>query len=146
MKAPGCGSEKLISAPDCMRCRMFLRELQGEASVGSVDEPEEKPLQTASFVVHATRGLIRDQTTRRKAMFILLIVALSMLLAGSTFLQAPLNPREHPFAFLLFWIACGWLTLTALLLALFDFLMVRLESRRDRRRLHESMKVDSPGD
>ena len=30
--------------------------------------PEEKNLEAVSFVVHATRGVIRDQRTRRKAM------------------------------------------------------------------------------
>lgn len=107
----------------------------------SVTEPEEKPLRTVSFVVHATRGVIRDPKVRRKAMFVLIGVSLLLLLAGSTFLQAPLNPREHPLGFLLFWIICGWLTFTAVLLAIFDMLMVRLESRRERRAVRENLKT-----
>ncbi len=108
-------------------------------------EPEEKPLRTASFVVHATRGVIRDQKARRRTMIALLIAAMALVLAGSTFLEAPLSPREHPLGFLVFWIACGWLTLTALFLALFDLLMVRLESRRAQRRLQEEVKPESRG-
>jgi len=110
-----------------------------------VTDPEEKQLRAVSFVVHATRGVIRDQKTRRKTMFALIVLALLLLFAGSTFLQAPLNPREHPVGFLLFWIICGWLTLTAVLLALFDVLMVKLESRRERRALRENLKPNSRG-
>src|SRR6266481_3716275 len=106
----------------------------------SNNRSEEKKLRALSFVVHATRGVIRDQKARRRTMFVLLVAALVLLLAGSTLLQAPLNPREHPLGFLLFWIACGWLTLTALLLAAFDMLMMRLESRRTQRELREGLK------
>jgi protein-S-isoprenylcysteine O-methyltransferase Ste14 len=109
-----------------------------------VTEPQEKPLRTASFVVHATRGVIRDRKTRRLTMLAVLAVALVLLLAGSTFLQAPLNPRNHPLGFVVFWIVCGWVTLTALLLAMFDLLMVRLEARRTERRLQEDVKTELP--
>lgn len=99
------------------------------------DPFEEKPLRSVPFVIHATRGVIRDQTVRRKAMFILLLTALILLFSGSTFLAPFLNPREHLAWALLFWIACIWLTLTALLLALFDLLMVRLAARAAERQL-----------
>ena len=53
-----------------------------------------------------------------------------MVIAGSTFLREPLDPRMHgPFWFAIFWLGCGWLTLTSLLLALFDLLLVRAEAR-----------------
>lgn len=77
-------------------------------------------------------------------MFALLVAALALLILGSTLLEAPLNPREHPLGFLLFWIACGWLTLTALLLAAFDMLMLRLASRRTQRALREGLKMRTP--
>ena len=99
--------------------------------------PDEKRLRTTSFVVHATRGVIRDQTTRRKAMLFLLMLALLLLIAGFTFLQPALNPREHPWRVILFWIICIWLTFTALLLALFDLLILRLQARRAERALRE---------
>ena len=117
----------------------------GERRSSPVTEPEEKPLRTVSFVAHATRGLIRDRNTRRKAMFVLIVLALLLLFGGSTFLQAPLNPREHPLGFLLFWIICGWLAFTAVLLAIFDVLIVKLESRREQRALRESLKTNSRG-
>jgi uncharacterized membrane protein len=102
--------------------------------------PKEKNLETVSFVVHATRGVIRDQRTRRKAMVVLLALAVLMLLAGFTVFQSALNPRDHPWFVILFWIVCVWFTFTALLLALFDLLIVRLETRRAQRALREKLE------
>src|SRR2546421_8322937 len=99
--------------------------------------PDEKRLLTTSFVVHATRGVILDQTTRRKAMLFLLMLALLLLIAGFTFLQPALNPREHPWRGIFFWIIFIWLTFTALLLPLFDLLILRLQARRAERALPE---------
>src|SRR5438094_10603313 len=102
---------------------------------------EQKPLKTTSFVVHATGGVIRDQNTRRKAMLSLLVLALLLLISGFTFLQPALNPQEHPWRVILFWIVCIWLTFTALLLALFDLLVLRLEARRAERALREKLEA-----
>jgi len=77
-------------------------------------------------------------------MFILLLVALALLFSGTTFLKTTLNPREHPIWFILFWIVCGWLTVTALLLAVFDLLIVKLELRRAQRVLRQNLKANSP--
>jgi protein-S-isoprenylcysteine O-methyltransferase Ste14 len=110
--------------------------LQGADELSIVsDSPEGKPLRATSFVVHATRGVIRDQNARRKTMFVLLVVALVLLFIGSTFLGSMLNPREHPFWFIFYWFVCGWLTLTAMLLALFDLLIVRAQARKAERLL-----------
>jgi hypothetical protein len=99
--------------------------------------PDENELQAVSFATHATRGLIRDRAMRRKTIAILLALAVFMAIAGSTFLKGALNPREHLGWFAIFWLACGWLTITILLLALFDLLSVRSEARRARRILIE---------
>jgi len=104
------------------------------------NSPNEKSLQTTSFVVHATRGVIRDQRVRRKMMLVLLVGAVVLLLCGLTFLQPTLSPHEHPWRVIIFWIACIWLTLTALLLAIFDLLMVRMEARRA---LRESLRTNT---
>ena len=103
--------------------------------------PDEKQLEATSFVVHATRGVIRDQNTRRKAMLVLLTLALLLLILGFTILAPALNPREHPWRVILFWIVCIWLTFTALLLALFDLLVLRLEARRAERALREKLEA-----
>jgi hypothetical protein len=106
---------------------------------------EEKGLQTTSFVVHATRGVIRDQRTRRKAIAVLLALAVLLLILGGTVLAPLLNPREHLIGALSFWLACIWLTLTALLLAVFDLLAVRLAAKRGERALREQLKSDATG-
>jgi membrane protein implicated in regulation of membrane protease activity len=105
--------------------------------------PEEKNLQTTSFVVHATKGVIRDQRTRRKAIALLLALAVLLLLLGGTVLAPWLNPREHLLGALIFWLACIWLTLTATLLAIFDLLAVRLAAKRVERALREQIKSDA---
>jgi hypothetical protein len=105
--------------------------------------PDEKQLQATSFVVHATRGVVRDQNTRRKVMMFLLALALLLLISGFTFLQPALNPQEHPWRVIFFWIVCIWLTFTALLLALFDLLVLGLEARRAERALREKVRPTS---
>jgi hypothetical protein len=87
--------------------------------------------------MHATRGVLRHQRMRRRAMLCVLGMAVVMLVAGATFLHEPLNHREHPAWFILYWLACGWLTICALLLALFDVLIIRAEGRAAREALRE---------
>lgn len=79
-------------------------------------------------------------------MFSLLVIALVLLFAGSTFLQSLLNPHEHPVWFMLFWFVCGWLTLTAMLLAVFDLLRVRLDARRAARMLQGKLSDEATPD
>ncbi len=107
--------------------------------------PNEKDLQYASFVVHATRGVIRGQSVRRKTMFALLVVAMLLLFSGLTFLAPMLNPRAHLVAALAFWIACVWLTVTALLLALFDLVSVRRTARREELKLRKQYAESAAG-
>ena len=87
------------------------------------------------FAAQASRGLVRDQRARRKMMLVSVVVAVLLAVAGSTFLEATLNPREHPVWFILFWLACAWMTVLAVLLALFDVLVVRAQARAARRGL-----------
>jgi uncharacterized membrane protein len=102
--------------------------------------PPNKPnLQIGSFAAHAARGLLRDQTMRRKAMFWAVIVAVMMLFCGATFLAPWLNSRVRPGWFILYWLACGWLTVTVVLLAIFDLLLVRGKAREEKRRLAQKI-------
>ena len=103
----------------------------------------------AKFVIQISKGLIRDQRARRTLMFYSVIFALVLLFAGSTFLWAQL--REHPFIFLIYWAGCAWITLLAVLLALYDVVKVRAEVRREKRRLERELiekakmeKTDDP--
>jgi protein-S-isoprenylcysteine O-methyltransferase Ste14 len=103
------------------------------------ESPPPRGLRIVSFSLHAARGLVRDQTMRRKAMFWTVIVAVVMLFLGSMVLAPVLDPRSHPARFILYWLACVWVTVTAVLLAIFDLLLVRAQTRKQRRDLKENL-------
>lgn len=85
------------------------------------------------LIIPITKGVIREQSTRRSAIFFVMLTALVMLFLGATILDGWL--REHPVVFILYWLACAWGTFTALLLALYDILAIRTAARREQRRL-----------
>src|SRR5437762_13902896 len=116
--------------------RIALFEAIGKMQ-SMADEPAR--LRIVSFAIHSARGLIRDQTTRRWAMFITLLVAMFMVFLGTTFLQPLLSPHQHPGWFVFFWVTCAWFTLTALLLALFDLLILRVQDRAARKILRKKL-------
>lgn len=97
--------------------------------------PNEKKLRVASFAIHATRGLLRDQSARRWTMFALVCAALVLLSCGATFLAPVLDPRSRPGWFISYWFVCAWITATAALLAVFDLLLVRAQARAVKRAL-----------
>ena len=77
-------------------------------------------------------------------MFAILALAVLMLVAGSTFLKDTLDHRIHGAWFIIFWLACGWLTVTALLLALFDLLIMRAQGRAARKALGKQFSSPPP--
>jgi hypothetical protein len=99
--------------------------------------PPKKSFWMVPFTVQVTRGLLRDERSRRKTMLISLLVAAVMLVAGLTVLRPWLNPREHPWRFIFFWFGCAWETLLVLLLALLDLLLVRAQARIARKAFRE---------
>ena len=105
--------------------------------------PPEKRLEVGAFAVHATRGVLRDPKVRRKTMALLLAGALILITFGLFGAKTWLEPHEHPVRFIFFWFICGWITLTALLLALLDVLLLRAEARRRRKRLGDEISESS---
>lgn len=103
--------------------------------------PPKKSFWMVPFTIHATRGLLRDERSRRKTMGISLVVAVIMLGAGSTFLRPWLDPHEHPWRFVFYWFACAWETLLVLLLALFDLLLIRAQARAARKAFREGLSA-----
>ena len=87
----------------------------------------------APFIILVTKGILRDRQMRRTVLFWLIVAALGMLGMGAALLDGWLS--EHPLLFLLYWGACFWLTLTALLLALYDLLALRGAARRETQQL-----------
>ncbi len=109
-------------------------------------EPESRNLRIASFATHATRGLVRHQAARRKLMFWTVILAVVMLFCGATFLSPMLDPKLRPGWFVFYWLACAWVTVTAVLLAIFDLLLARIQARDERRALAEKMAAQPAPD
>ena len=72
-------------------------------------------------------------------MAVSLVLALVLLGAGLTVLRPWLDPHEHPFRFILFWLVCAWETVLVLLLALFDLLLVRAQARAARKALQQQI-------
>ncbi len=109
--------------------------------------PGEKKLRLGSFSLHAARGLVRDQYSRRMAMFVIVLGALVMLFLGSTFLAPVLDPHLRPGWYIFYWGVCAWITVTAVLLAIFDLLLVRTQRRSERRTLAERLQeTEEPND
>ena len=107
--------------------------------------PPKKSFWMAPFTIQVTRGLLRDERSRRKTMAISLFIAVAMLIAGLTVLRPWLNPHEHPWRFIFFWFACAWETILVLLLALLDLLLLRAQARAARRAFQEGFsKTTSP--
>ena len=96
---------------------------------------------SVKLIIQTTKGIIRDQSVRRTVMFVIVIVALLMLFAGVTFLSGWL--AEDRWIFLIYWVACMWLTMTSILLAIFDLLSVRLLLRRKRSKPGTSRSTSS---
>jgi hypothetical protein len=96
-------------------------------------------------IILITRGILLDTRSRRWCMFYLLLGALFMIAAGSTFLAPDI---KAPYRFLVYWCICGWLTFAALLLALWDMFLVRIAARQEQVKLQKRMlnKDDTPGD
>ena len=107
------------------------------------DRPPEKRLRVAPFAIHATRGLLRDQKSRRRTMAVSIAVALILLVTGLTVFRSWLDPHEHPWRFIFFWLACAWEIVLAILLALFDLLLMRAQERAARKVLREQMQSDT---
>jgi len=87
------------------------------------------------LIIQVCRGIIRSHHVRRTLMFYDVLVVLLLLFVGSTFLWEWL--RVHPLVFLGYWAACGWLTILAAVLAIYDMIRVRLEARRGDQQLRE---------
>jgi hypothetical protein len=61
-----------------------------------------------------------------------------MVFLGVTFLESPLVNR--PWIFVGYWLFCGWLTLIALLLAVYDMLRVRSDAVTKKREIRENLR------
>ena len=102
-------------------------------------KPSKTKFRIIPFSIHATRGLLRDERSRRKAMNIGLVVTICMLLGGVTVLHDWLDPHEHRLRFILFWFVCAWGTILVLLLGVFDLLLIRAQGRAAEKAIREQL-------
>ena len=78
-------------------------------------------------------------------MAITLVIAVILTIAGLTVLRPWLDPHEHPWRFILYWLACAWEIVLVLLLALYDLLLVRAQTRGTKKLLeHQFRKGSEP--
>lgn len=84
-----------------------------------------------NLVISVTTGIAFEQRIRRQAMFALTLAALVMLFVGVTFLWHAF--ADHPLFFAIYWLVCAWLTISAMLLSIYDLLVVIRRQRADRR-------------
>jgi len=75
-------------------------------------------------------------------MVVVLTVALVLMILGTTVLRPALDPHERPGLFALFWLVCAWFTVTAILIAVFDLLIVTTTARKTERELREKIERD----
>ncbi len=71
-------------------------------------------------------------------MFWVMMGAMLMLFCGSAFISDRWG-REHPWIFLFYWLACAWLALAGMLLALLDVLIIRATHRIARRKIEQEI-------
>lgn len=83
-----------------------------------------------------SRALVVDQRLRWQTMFYLIIVTMVMVFVGTVFF---FDWKEHPWRFVLYWLAVGWLTILVTLLAFYDLLLTRLQHRRLQRELRQRL-------
>jgi len=94
----------------------------------------EKP---TSFILLVSKGILRDRHMRRTVLFWVIAAALLMVAVGALLLDDWL--MHNLLIALLYWGACAWLTLTSVLLAFFDMLVVRGEAARERQRFKRTV-------
>ena len=86
-----------------------------------------------------TRGLIVDQHLRRVTMFYAVLIPMLMVFAGVEFSWDWMDPHQHFYHFAIYWLICGWLTILAALLAIYDILVTRMQARVLQRALRVKM-------
>jgi hypothetical protein len=93
-----------------------------------------------------SKGILRDAKMRRNAMMWVMLAAMVMLFLGSLLLSDEWA-RQHPWLYFGYWAACAWLTLTGMLLALLDILVIRAAARGMRRQMEQEIaRVEREGD
>lgn len=87
------------------------------------------------------RAIAGNQTSRRRALFHLTLGACLAVFAGAVVVGRFLE--QHPWLFVFYWLGVAWLTLTIVLVAVYDALAVLADGRRARRDLERRLAQES---
>ena len=93
------------------------------------------------IIILLSKAIVRDQRLRRQCMLWLVGVAVVMIFLGSLLSES--WARAHVGLFAVYWVVCGWLTLTGVLLALLDILVIRAAGRATRRLLERQFAEEN---
>ena len=88
--------------------------------------------------------VLRDRQMRRQVMFYGMVGVVVQIAAGIAFFEDYL--MERPALFALYWLSCLAGVLFLMMMALYDFLMVRQEARMRERELREELERQIRGD
>ena len=94
-----------------------------------------------SGIAGIVRGLLFDARQRRVIMIYVIAAAVGLTVVGGTVGFDAL--RANLWAFAAYWLLCGFLTLLAVLLAIYDLLLLRLLARRVQRELDAQMREEA---
>jgi hypothetical protein len=90
-----------------------------------------------AVAIAMARSIAGSQAARRRALFRMTIGACTALFLGATLFAAYLE--QHAWLFIFYWLGVAWLTLTIVLVAVYDVLAVLAEGRRARRELERRL-------
>ena len=90
------------------------------------------------LVILLSKGILRDSRMRRTVMLCLIGAAVVMLFFGSVLIPNDWA-RMHYCLYFLYWAFCLWITLAAVLLAVFDVLVIRATERAMRRQMERDI-------
>ncbi|HWL52973.1 MAG TPA: hypothetical protein VNQ90_11095 [Chthoniobacteraceae bacterium] len=89
--------------------------------------------QTLAMIIAISRGIAYDLRMRRSVLFFVILAAMLMAFGGAVLFDAWL--MERPLLFIFYWLACAWLVVLSILMALFDMLLLRRAALEEERRL-----------
>jgi hypothetical protein len=89
-----------------------------------------------AVAIAMARSIASDQAARRRALFRMTLTACAALFLGATLFGFHLE--QHKWLFIFYWLGVAWLTLTIVLVAVYDVLAVLADGRRARRELERS--------
>ena len=89
-------------------------------------------------IILLCKGILRDTRMRRNVMMWLMLAAMVMLFLGELCFSHEWA-RQHWLLYFGYWAFCAWVTLAAVLLAIFDILIIRATARAMRRRIEQDI-------